>query len=124
MNAHVGVTILTERTVDLVRQGRHGWIVSIPPKAPAFVVVPVGTPDRRALSGRAIDALLQAAQAEDRREFVAGGWLVHAHGPAWDRPRLVRGLRALLLAGPGSVIAAQATAQPGLLARLRAALAG
>jgi hypothetical protein len=122
MNAYVGVTILTERALELARQDRCSWVVAIPPGAAAFVVVPAAIPDRALLSGAAVDRLLQTASAEDRRELVLGGWLVHAYGPAWGRKRLVAALRALVLSGRAGVLAARPVQRHGLVARLRAAL--
>jgi hypothetical protein len=122
MNAYVGVTILTERVLELARQDRGSWVVAIPPGAAAFVVVPAAVPDRALLSGAAVDRLLQTARAEDRRELVLGGWLVHAYGPAWGRKRLVAALRALVLSGRAGVLATRPVRRLGLLARLRAAL--
>ena len=122
MNAYVGVTILSERVLELVRQDRGSWVVAIPPGGAAFVIVPAAVPDRVLLSGAAVDRLLQTARAEDRRELVLGGWLVHTYGPAWGRKRLVAALRALVLSGRAGVLAARPAPRSGLLARLRAAL--
>lgn len=121
MNA--GAAILSERTPALLRGRRGSWVVAIPPNAAAFVAVPTGVPERAALSGAAIDQVLTTARAEDRREVVVAGFLVHVHGSAWERPRLVAALRTLLLSRQVGIVA-RPVASTGLIPRLRAVLMG
>lgn len=92
-----GITIISDRPVVANRPNRSVWQVGFD-DATAFVAVPLRSSGRGPnLSERMVDAILHDAAAEDRPELFLNGWLIQAHGRAWEQPALVACLRQTLV---------------------------
>lgn len=86
------------RPPEIVSGGGGAWAVWFPPRTTAFVVGPAPHPNGP-LSRQEIAQQVQAATQRACPDAIIGSHRVIAVGSAWERPDLVRALRAMLAHG-------------------------